>query len=148
VLNEPRALVVADMLADSLKRAPHTMARHYKQIANAGLRELISSFNCQRVPAVLFDYRLQRTSTRALKARLSSPGWKPRLSFSNFPNIHLASCAAFISDMRQSAKRTMSRRAHVRRRELLRRAGSVWLAADIESKLEVDVESRAPGATV
>ena len=56
VLNEPRALVVADVLADSLKRAPHTMARHYKQIANAGLRELISRFNCQRVPADLFDY--------------------------------------------------------------------------------------------
>ena len=56
-MSEPRALVVADMLADSLKRAPHTMARHYKQIANAGLRELISRFNCQQVPAVLFDYK-------------------------------------------------------------------------------------------
>ena len=55
VLGDPRALVVADALADALKRAPHTMARHYKQIARVSLRQLISSFNCQRVPAALFD---------------------------------------------------------------------------------------------
>src|SRR4029079_815841 len=57
VLNEPRTLVVAAALADALKRAPHTMARHYKQIANTGLRELISRFNCQQVPSILFDYQ-------------------------------------------------------------------------------------------
>ena len=81
VLNEPRALVVADMLADSLKRAPHTMARHYKQIANAGLRELISRFN---TPAsACGSFRLQElsaTSTKALKVKLSFPASRQRLN--------------------------------------------------------------------
>jgi hypothetical protein len=43
VVNEPRALVVADMLADSLKRAPHTMARHYKQNANTDFKFRLST---------------------------------------------------------------------------------------------------------
>src|SRR5689334_22640813 len=60
VLNEPRALVVADALADALKRAPHTMARHYKQIGRVSLRELVSRFNTQRVPA-----EIGRASCRA-----------------------------------------------------------------------------------
>ena len=55
-LREPRALVVADVMADALKRAPQTVTRHYRRAASLRLRELLGKFNFQRVPKRLFDF--------------------------------------------------------------------------------------------
>src|SRR5262249_5622950 len=102
VVCEPRALVVADMLADSLRRAPHTMARHYKQIAHAGLRDLISRFNCQRVPSVLFNYQSFSNKYKGAESDAIVSGLTAEVEFFKLPQtVHLASCAAFFSDMRQ-----------------------------------------------
>ena len=142
VLNEPRALVVADMLADSLKRAPHTMARHYKQIADAGLRDLISHFNCQRVPAVLFDYESFSNKYRGAESETIASGLAAETEFVKLPQtIHLASCAAFFNDMRQVCEEDHCLVAHTFEEGSYSDAQQViWLAADIKSKLEVDVE--------
>ena len=142
VLNEPRALVVADMLADSLKRAPHTMARHYKQIANAGLRDLIARFNIQRVPAVLFDYQSFRNKYKGAESDTIVSGLAAETEFLKLPQtVHLASCAAFFSDMRQVCEEDHCLVAHTFEEGNYSDAQQViWLAADIESKLEVDVE--------
>jgi serine/threonine-protein kinase RsbW len=142
VLNEPRALVVADALAGSLKRAPHTMARHYKQIANAGLRDLISRFNCQRVPAVLFDNKTftgkyKGSENETIISRLGAETEHFKLP----QTIHLASCSAFNSDMRQICEEDHCLIAHTFEEGTYTDAQEViWLAADIESKLEVDVD--------
>src|SRR6185503_17601994 len=141
VMNEPRALVVADMLADSLKRAPHTMARHYKQIANAGLRDLISRFNCQPVPAVLFDYQNFSAKYKGAESETITSGLQSETDFFKLPQtIHLASCSAFMSDMRQLCEEEHCLVAHTFEEGSYSDAREViWLAADIESKLEVDV---------
>src|SRR4030095_5042081 len=55
-LREPRALVVADVMADALKRAPQTMAHHYRRAASLPLRELLGKFNSQLVPRCLFHF--------------------------------------------------------------------------------------------
>src|SRR5258708_4242872 len=52
---ESRALVVAEAIAEALKRAPHTMARYYRRVTAVGVREVLASFDCQRVPAIFFD---------------------------------------------------------------------------------------------
>jgi serine/threonine-protein kinase RsbW len=142
VLNEPRALVVADALADSLKRAPHTMARHYKQIANAGLRELISRFNCQQVPAGLFDYRAFREKYKGAEPETIVAGLTAETEHLKLPQvIHLASCSSFNSDMRQICEEDHCLVAHTFEEGTYSDAQEVvWLAADIESKLEVDVD--------
>jgi serine/threonine-protein kinase RsbW len=142
VLNEPRALVVADALADSLKRAPHTMARHYKQIANAGLRELISRFNCQRVPAVLFDYRAFSEKYKGAEHETIVAGLTAETKHSKLPQtVHLASCSSFNSDMRQICEEDHCLVAHTFEEGTYSDAQElIWLAADIESKLEVDVD--------
>lgn len=142
VLNEPRALVVADMLADSLKRAPHTMARHYKQIAKAGLRDLISRFNTQRVPAVLFDYKTFSNKYKGAESETIVSGLEAETDFVKLPQtVHLASCSAFISDMRQICEEDHCLIAHTFEEGSYSDAQQViWLAADIESKLEVDVD--------
>jgi serine/threonine-protein kinase RsbW len=142
VLNEPRVLVVAEMLADSLKRAPHTMARHYKQIANAGLRELIARFDCQRVPAVLFNYRSFSGKYKGAESDAIVPGLAAESEFVKLPQtVHLAACSAFISDMRQICEEDHCLVAHTFEEGAYSDAQQViWLAAELESKLEVDVE--------
>ena len=141
VMNEPRALVVADMLADSLKRAPHTMARHYKQIANAGLRDLISRFNCQQVPSVLFDHQNFSAKYKGAESETIISGLQSETEFIKLPQtIHLASCSSFMSDMRQLCEEEHCLVAHTFEEGNYSDAREViWLAADIESKLEVDV---------
>ena len=142
VLNEPRALVVADALADSLKRAPHTMARHYKQIANAGLRDLISRFNCQQVPAVLFNYRTFSDRYKGAENEAIVAGLAAETEHFKLPQtVHLASCSAFNSDMRQICEEDHCLVAHTFEEGTYSDAQEVvWLAADIESKLEVDID--------
>src|ERR1044071_1136187 len=142
VSGEPRALVVADMLADSLKRAPHTRPRHYKQVANAGLRDLISRFNCQQVPAVLFSYEDFRTEFKGAERDSIISGLAAETDFIKLPQtIHLASCAAFMSDMRQICEEEHCLVAHTFEEGSYSDAREViWLAADVESKLEVEVD--------
>jgi serine/threonine-protein kinase RsbW len=142
VLNEPRALVVADVLADSLKRAPHTMARHYKQIANAGLRDLISHFNCQQVPAILFDYGNFNPKYKGAENETVVSELATETELFKLPQtVHLASCASFDSDMRQLCEEEHCLVAHTFEEGTYSDAQQmIWLAADIESKLEVDID--------
>src|ERR1700682_2538097 len=42
---EARALVVAETVTNSLKRAPQTMARYYRRVAAVGLRDLMGRFD-------------------------------------------------------------------------------------------------------
>src|SRR5688572_13150621 len=142
VLNDPRALVVADALADSLKRAPHTMARHYKQIAGGGLRELIGRFNCQRVPSVLFDYATFSRKYKGAESDTIAAGLEAEADLAKLPQtVHIATCAAFNSDMRQLTDDERCLLAHTFEDGAYSDAQQViWFTADLESKMEVDVD--------
>ncbi|HET9528014.1 MAG TPA: hypothetical protein VFO99_17700, partial [Pyrinomonadaceae bacterium] len=142
VLGDPRALVVAEALADALKRAPHTMARHYKQIARAGLRELVSRFNTQRVPAILFDYAGFSRKYKGLEPDRVATDLDAETEQLKLPQtVHLASCAAFNSDMRQISEDERCLVAHTFEEGTYSDAQEVvWLVANIEAKLEVEVE--------
>ena len=142
VLGEPRALVVADALADALKRAPHTMARHYKQIARVSLRTLLSRFNTQRVPSVLFDYAAFSRKYKGLEPqRLASDLDAETEQFKLPQTVHLASCVAFNSEMRQISEDERCLVAHTFEDGIYSDAQEVvWLIADLESKLEVDID--------
>ena len=142
VLNDPRALVVADALADALKRAPHTMARHYKQLATGGLRESIERFNLQRVPAILFDHESFARKYRGADSETIAAGLEAESDFFKLPQtVHFASCVAFHSDMRQLSDQERCLVAHTFEDGVYSDAQEVvWLAVDIESKLEVDAD--------
>jgi serine/threonine-protein kinase RsbW len=143
VLNEPRALVVADALADALKRAPHTMARHYKEIARVSLRELVSHFDTQRVPAVLFDYANFSRKYKGVEPDRVASELDAETDLFKLPQtVHLASCAAFNSDMRQISEDERCLVAHTFEDGSYADAREhVWLVADLESKLELDVDT-------
>lgn len=135
---EPRALVVADTLTETLKRAPQTMARHYRREAALGLRELLERFNCQRIPASLFHYdRFSRTH-KGMEADELVAALDAETDLVRLPQVvHAASCAAFYPSMQQVCDEERCAVAHGFDAGQYSDANEViWLAAEIESKLE------------
>ncbi|HYG81799.1 MAG TPA: ATP-binding protein [Pyrinomonadaceae bacterium] len=138
VAAEPRALVVAETLSETLKRAPQTMARHYRREAALGLRELLERFNCQRMPASLFHYdRFSRTH-KGMEPDELTAALDAETDLVRLPQVvHAASCAAFYPPIEQVADEERAAVAHGFDAGQYSDASEVvWLAAEIESKLE------------
>ncbi|MDX6530837.1 MAG: serine/threonine-protein kinase RsbW [Blastocatellia bacterium] len=143
VAGEGRALVVATTLLDSLKRAPHAMARKYRHEAALGLRDLISDFNCQQVPAGLFHYERfasvhKGEDTETVNAALDAESDLIRL-----PQIvHAAGCNAYSTSIPCDGQRCAV--AHgFEAADYTDESEVVWLAAEIDSKLEASRELTA-----
>ncbi len=138
VAAEPRALVVADTLSETLKRAPQTMARHYRREAALGLRELLERFNCQRMPASLFHYDRFNRTHKGLEPDELVAALDAETDLVRLPQVvHAASCAAFYPPIAQVADEERSAVAHGFDAGQYSDASEVvWLAAEIESKLE------------
>ena len=140
ILNEPRALVVADSITDALKRAPHTMARHYRRVTTLGLRALLARFDCQLVPESLFRFDQFNNSYKGLSTEEISSGLDRETDLVRLPQlVHVASCVAFSPDLRQSCDEERCVVAHTFEGATYTDANQViWLVAEIESKLEAD----------
>src|SRR5947209_1959536 len=134
----PRALVVAETLSETLKRAPQTMARHYRREAALGLRELMERFNCQRVPASLFHYdRFSRTH-KGMTGDELTVALDAETDLVRLPQvIHAASCASFYPPIEQVCDEERCAVAHGFDAGQHVDANRVaWIAAEIESKIE------------
>ena len=142
ILSEPRALVVADTISDSLKRAPRAMARHYKELERIGLREVLNQFDCQRVPDVLFDYSGFAEKYKGASDNEIKSGLESETEFRKLPQtVHVASCSSFNSEMRQVCEAEKCVVAHCFDEGTYDDTQEVvWFVAYIEAKLEVDVE--------
>lgn len=142
IKNEPRALVVAETLAAALKRAPKTMARFYRRESALGLRNVLQNFNLQEIPAALFDYGRFRKFYKGedeLIARENLAGEKEKIVLPQM--VYAADCAEFYPQLERIAERERSSVAlgfesgHYRDDSQI-----VWIAAEIESKLEASEE--------
>ncbi|PYS68826.1 MAG: hypothetical protein DMF69_18900 [Acidobacteria bacterium] len=142
ILGEPRALVVADALSDSLKRAPHTMASHYRHLAQLELRGLTAQFNCQRVPAALLDYASFKERYKGQDHRDLASALDADTDLIKLPQtVHVASSIAFNRDMRQVADEEKCVVVHSFDDGVYKDAQEViWLVAEIDSKLEVGLD--------
>ena len=131
---EPRALVVAELLANALKRAPQTMARHYRRSTTLGLRELLNTFDCQSVPEILFHYQEFSAKYKGADLEDIAGGLESETSLIKLPQrIHVARVSLSPQLKMLQAERWLCpciRRTTYSVRE------DVWLVADIESKLE------------
>ncbi|HEY0003595.1 MAG TPA: ATP-binding protein [Pyrinomonadaceae bacterium] len=138
VAAEPRALVVAETLLETLKRAPHTMARYYRREASLGLRELLSRLNLQRVPASLLHYDRFSRAYKGAEADEVALGLDAETDLVRLPQIvHAASCAAFYPQMHAVCDEERCAIAHGFDAGSYTDASEVvWIAAEIESKLE------------
>jgi serine/threonine-protein kinase RsbW len=138
VAAEPRALVVAETLSETLKRAPQTMARHYRREAALGLRELLERFNCQRMPASLFHYDRFNRTHKGLESDELVAALDAETDLVRLPQVvHAASCAAFHPPIQQVCDEERCAVAHgFDAGQYSDSSEVVWLAAEIESKLE------------
>ncbi|HEX8457164.1 MAG TPA: ATP-binding protein [Pyrinomonadaceae bacterium] len=138
VAAEPRALVVADTLIETLKRAPQTMARHYRRAAALNLRELLARFDAQRIPASLLHYDRFSRIYRGVETDEIEVGLDAETDLIRLPQIvHAASCASFhpsmllvCDDERCAVAHGFDAMPYTDANEV------VWLTAEIDSKLE------------
>lgn len=139
VAGDSRALVVADTLLETMKRAPQTMARQYRRAAAMGLRDLMTGFNCQRVPASLLHYDRFRQSYKGAELEETATGLDAETDLIRLPQIvHVACCAAFHPTMQAACDEERCAIGHGFDAGNYTEANEVvWLAVEIESKLEV-----------
>lgn len=139
VAGEARALVVATTLLDSLKRAPRAMARKYRRDAALGLRDLISGFDCQNVPASLFHYD-RFTVYKGQDAEIVAAALDSESDLIRLPQIvHAAGCDAYSPSVPCEGERCAV--AHgFEAADYTDENEVVWLAAELDSKLEAGRE--------
>jgi serine/threonine-protein kinase RsbW len=134
----PRALVVADTLVEALKRAPQTLARHYRRGAALKLGELMRRFDFERVPASLLHYDRFARLYRGAAPEEVRDGLEAEADLVRLPQlVHAASCASFHPPMRQFCDEERCTVAHGFDSAAYAEAREVvWIAAEVESKLE------------
>jgi serine/threonine-protein kinase RsbW len=140
VAGESRALVVAEMLVQTLERAPRAMARKYRREAALGLQELLSRFGCQRVPATLLHYDRFAAVYKGLEPDQVNAGLDAESDLLRLPQaVHVAAGGAFSPSLGECAERCAI--AHGFDGEDFAESNEViWLAAEIDSKLEASRE--------
>lgn len=140
VTGEARALVVANTLLETLKRAPQTMARKYRRETALGLRDLVSYFNCQNVPASLFHYDRFAAEHKGADTESVNEALDAEPELIRLPQIvHAAACSAYRSDIPCGGEQCAV--AHgFEAADYTDENEIVWLAAEIDSKLEASRE--------
>jgi len=137
---EPRARVVATTLLETLKRAPETMTRKYRRDSAVGLRDVLAKFNCQDVPASLFHYDRFAAAYKGEDASTINDGLDAEKDLIELPQvIQTAACASYSAAFDCDRERCVVAHAFDAA-EYTSENEIVWLAAEIDSKLEATRE--------
>lgn len=140
VAGEPRAQVVATTLFETLKRAPQTMSRKYRREAAIGLEALLSQFNCQSVPASLLYYDRFASAYKGEDLDAIDAGLDAESELVELPQvIFAANCSSYASQMTCDRERCVVAHAF-ESAEYIDEKEVIWLAAEIDSKLEASRE--------
>jgi serine/threonine-protein kinase RsbW len=138
-LREPRALVVADVIATSLKRAPQTIARYYRRAAGLQLRELLGRFNSQRVPATLFHYDEFAAVYKGMAPESVAMGLDAEKDLLRLPEVfYTASGVSYSSELKQFGEESCVVAHGFDGATYADASEIVWLVAKVESKLEAN----------
>ncbi|MEP6568131.1 MAG: ATP-binding protein [Acidobacteriota bacterium] len=138
-LREPRALVVADVMADALKRAPQTIARHYRRVASLRLRELLAKFDSQLAPRCLFDYTVFAERYKGATLEEIAAGLDADTDLTRLPQVfHTASGLSFSRALQQFGEESSVVAHGFARGTYTEESEIAWLVAKVESKLEAD----------
>ena len=135
---EPRALVVAELLANALKRAPQAMARHYRRSSTLRLRGLLTTFDCQSAPEILFHYQAFSAKYKGAELEEIAGGLESETSVIKLPQvIHVATGQSFAPQLKDICDEERCVVAHAFDDATYSDAQQiVWLVAEIDSKLE------------
>ncbi len=136
-----RASAFGNSLTEYIKRAPEIMARYYRTNSSIGVRELLGAFDGREVATLLLDYGEFRDEFKAAAdaevleaAGAASTVTLPRIFFTT-------SAASFYEPLNQISE---SERAAIalgfEARDEDANNEVVWIAAEIDSKLEAERE--------
>lgn len=142
IRREARSLTIANSLAGFLKRAPLEMAGFYKAGAAFGVRNLLGAFDCQKVPVSLLDYGRFRDLYRGTDSDKALATLKKENDTIELPQIvYTANTVSIYEPIAKFAQREESAVAlgfdsanYSDDKEV------VWIAAEIDNKLEVDAK--------
>ncbi|HEY3103513.1 MAG TPA: ATP-binding protein [Pyrinomonadaceae bacterium] len=137
VAGEARALTVANALLDTLKRAPQTMRRKYRREAALGLKDLLSRFNCQEVPASLFHYDQFAASHTGFDAEAVNAALDAEADIIRLPQVVSSIDGSVIANTepgRCAIAHGFEAAEYTDENEI------VWIAVEIDSKLEAGEE--------
>jgi serine/threonine-protein kinase RsbW len=139
---ENRALVVGEMLSAFLKRAPRLMAQFYRRSSAIGLRELLSVFNCQKIPLALLDYSIFKERYKGAEDAAVLEHIKENTEKIRLPQIvYTAHTVAFYPAISRVTERERSAVAlGFEETTYTDEDETVWIAAEIDSKLEATKE--------
>ncbi len=140
IAGQPRALVVAETITKSLRRAPQTMARYYRRVAAIGLRDVLAKFDGQQVPSALFDYARFSDAFKGLSLEEIGAALDADMDLVRLPQVvHVASCAAFSERGTEVYDEERCAVAHAfNDGKYTDTSQVVWLAAEIDAKLEAN----------
>jgi len=136
---QPRAKVIGSTAAANVERAPQLMARHYRRQSAVGLRELMNLFAGQSVPAMLFDNDLYKAELKGLDTAEQNVKLAAATEFVELPMIVFT---AHTGSMYPSIGEIIDReRSAIAFGSEDKKGIRVWIAAEIDSKLEATRES-------
>ena len=145
VRGDVRPLVVAESISKFLKRAPRMMAAFYRGKTAIGLRGLISVFDSQKTPVSLLDYSVYKdrhkgeSSENILQAvRVESDTMElPQIVYTT-NTVSLYSPIGKLTETDRSAVALGFEAAEYKDENEV-----VWIAAEIDSKLEAEADLTA-----
>ncbi len=138
-LREPRALVVADLMAGALKRAPQTIAHYYRRASSLSLVELLSRFDTQLIPRKLFHYDEFAALYKGADYEEISAGLNADNDLVRLPQVfHAASGVAFSTALTRFGAENSAIAHAFTDATYSDQDETVWMVAKVESKLEAD----------
>ncbi len=140
VAGEPRAQVVATTLLETLKNAPVTMSRKYRREAAIGLETLLPQFNCQSVPLALFHNDRFASAYKGEDIDFIEVALEKDEDQIQLPQvIFAAACSSYATAASWDRERCVVAHAF-ESAEYTDEKEVIWLAAEIDSKLEASRE--------
>lgn len=137
---ERRAAAFAAALSGILTNAPKEMAHEYRRASALGLRELLSRFEGNEIPAALLDYGRYRDSYKGLEPGLIRHRLKDDKDLVRLPRIvfsaHAEAFYKAIGTLTESERAAIA--VGFERVEGDAEQPVAWIAAEIDSKLEAD----------
>lgn len=136
----PRSAVYAEMITDALKKAPKIMAAYYRKRSSLGLRELLSTFNCQETPISLLFYNVfkdlhkGKPDTEIQTALTTEPErvTLPQIVYS----VNTVSVYGKLSKFTDKERSAVA--IGFEAGDYTEESQTVWIAAEIDSKLEAE----------
>ena len=141
-LGETVSAVTANVVTSALKRAPRLMERLYRRQTSAGLQELLAAFDCQDIPLGLIDYRVFKetykgTTNIEISRNMAAESERfllPQIAHSAAIANHYPPIDDLIDPERTAYGSGFLDRTYSDDN------GVVWLAVEVESKLEASRE--------